>query len=348
MHRHRYALILLLWLPSAALAQPALRPETGIVLLRNGNVLCGLVTRAGDFFIVTFGATGEVHLKATEVEAVCGSLDEVYEFKQRHLGEGIKPHLALAEWCLRQNLTGRCAQQLVAAMQIDPDNEQLKQLERRLQLAQAPPPAASAPAAATSITTERMEQTLDKLPAGSVEKFAAVVQPILLNRCGANQCHGPAAKSEFRLLRPPEGQIATRRITQRNLYSALARLDLNDPEASPLLKLPQGRHGSALTAVFDKQSQHQLAELLAWAKMTAPKPVAAAVPATISPANATLSQPAAAGASAPAAEGAASRVGVMRPPLNSASPPRTADAPATFTPRDRYDPEIFNRRFHGK
>lgn len=354
MHRQRYALILLLVLPlpSAAVAQTSLRPEAGVVLLRNGNVIDGLITRAGDFYIVTLGTTGEIRLNASEVEAVCGSLDEAYEFKQRHLlGTGIKPHLDLAEWCLRQNLPGRCAQQLVAAMKIDPDHEQLKHLERRLELAQAArPPVEKPPAAPPTISADRLDETLRTLPTGSIEKFAAIVQPILLNRCGANQCHGPAAKSEFRLMRPPEGQIATRRITQRNLASALAQLKLSDPESSPLLTLPQGRHGSALTAVFDKHSQNQLAELISWAKLTAPPPMAA-VPATIGPVNATLSQPAGTAARVdvpvpPAQSAAPPRVGVMRPPLDAPAS-RSADSPA-YTPRDRFDPEIFNRRFHSK
>jgi hypothetical protein len=355
MDRPRYALILLLVLlpPAAALAQAALRPEAGVLLLRNGQVIGGLVTRAGDFYIVTLGETGEIRLPAADVEALCGSLDEVYEFKLRHLaGSGAKPHLDLAEWCLRQNLHSRCAQQLVAALQIEPNNEQLKHLERRLELARTPPPppAEQPQSAAAMVGTDQLEKTLRSLPSGSVEKFAAVVQPILLNRCGANQCHGPAAKSEFRLLRPPDGQFASRRFTQRNLHATLGQLTLSNPEASPLVTLPQGRHGTALTAIFDKQSQSQLAELIAWVKMTAPPPTPVAVPATIGRANATLSQPAAGGAtsSPESAAATAPRAHVMRPPLEGVPAGRAPETHGQFTPRDRYDPEIFNRRFHSK
>ena len=336
MDRQRYALtwLVALMLASAAEGQTSLRPEAGVLLLRNGQVLSGLVTRAGDYYIVTINAGSEVRERASEVEAFCGSLDEVYEFKQRRLfGNGAKPHLELAEWCLRHGLHGRCAQQLVAAMRLEPDNQRLKELERRLELASAPPPAPVAqPAAVTAtITPDQIDKALRALPPGSIEKFTAVVQPILLNRCGNNQCHGPAAKSEFRLLRPADGQIASRRFTQRNLYTTLAQLDLGDPESSPLITLPQRQHGSALVPVFDKQTQNQLAELIAWAKLTATRPTAA--PATIGPVNATLSQPA-------AASSVITPVDVMRPPVDT--PPRT------FTPRDRYDPEIFNRRFHAK
>ncbi len=347
MDRWRYALtwLLVVLLASAASGQISLRPQAGVLLLRNGQVLAGLVTRAGDYYIVTINAGSEVRERASEVEAFCGSLDEVYEFKQKRLfGSGAGPHLELAEWCLRHNLHGRCAQQLVAAMRLEPDNQRLMDLERRLELAVTPPPAPAEPPQATTatISPDQLDKTLRALPPGSVERFTAVVQPILLNRCGNNQCHGPAAKSDFRLLRPAEGQTASRRFTQRNLYAALGQLNLADPEGSPLITLPQRQHGSALAPVFDKQTQNQLAELLAWARLTATKPAAA--PATIGPASATLSQPAAATAAIPPA---ASRVDVMRPPLD-ARPASAAEPPRTFTPRDRYDPEIFNRRFHAK
>jgi hypothetical protein len=347
MDRQRYAPILLLCLAASAQAQLSLQPASGVVLLRNGHVLSGLVTRAGDYYIVTINEGSEIRELSSEVEAVCGSLDEVFEFKQRRLvGGGVMPHLDLADWCLRHNLHARCAQQLVAAMKIEPANERLKQLERRLELAQAqppPPPADRPPPASGVVTTGQLEKTIEALPPGSVEKFAAVVQPILLNRCGANHCHGPAAKSEFRLLRPPEGQFASRRFTQRNLHAALSQLTLSDPESSPLVTLPQGRHGAALTAVFDKQSQNQLAELIAWAKMTAPQQKPPPVPATIGPTSATLSQPA---AGPPATAGSAAHVNAMRPALPGAE--AGAAGAMTFTPRDRFDPEIFNRRFHSK
>lgn len=366
----RYALILSLALvaPAAAWGQPSLTPQAGILLLRNGHVLEGHLTRAGDYFIVTLGEMGEIRLRASEVEALCGSLDEAYEFKARHLrGSGAGPHLELAEWCLRHRLHARCAEQLVAVMKLEPEHPRLLALERRLELAvETPPPVPTTPASpAATVSTEQLDRTLGDLPAGSVEKFAAVVQPILLNRCGANNCHGPSAPSEFRLLRPPSGQLASRRFTQRNLYATLQQLDRVDPDRSPLLILPQGRHGTALTAVFDKHSQGQLEELARWVKLTVGTSAPPAPP-TIGPSPTLLSQPAtdfsdapppailpaASRASAQPIDAAASPPGarVMRPALDapassSASPGRS---PAPFTPRDRYDAEIFNRRFHAK
>jgi hypothetical protein len=357
------------WFECASHAQ-SLSPEAGVLVLRNGHILEGQITQAGDYFIVTLGESGEVRMKAADVEACCGSLDEAYDFKARHLsGRGVTPHLELAEWCLRHNLHARCAEQLVAAMRIEPEHPRLMQLERRLSLAaRTPEPAAieSAPPAA-ALNTEQLDKAIGRLPAGSMEKFAAVVQPILLNRCGANSCHGPNAVSDFRLLRPPAGQVASRRFTQRNLYAALTHVDPTHPESSPLLTLPQRRHGTALTAVFDKHTQSQLAELMAWVKLSVVPPPAAA-PSTIGPAAETLSQAATGEVGAviatppaalppgrtkaqPIAPGAANAsVRAMRPamdePMPATSSRSTSASGNGYVPRDRYDAEVFNRRFH--
>lgn len=360
MPRPRYALSLLIALAIApsVRGQTSLSPEAGLVLLTNGSVLAGHVTRAGDYYIVTHGESSEIRLPANQVEAFCGSLDEAYEFKQRHLaGRGARPHLDLADWCLRQGLHLKCSEQLTEATRAEPGNKGIAEMERRLQLAVEATPAvrehAASPAAA-NISAEQLENAARALPRGSVEKFGAIVQPILLNRCAANQCHGPNSKAEFRLLRPPAGQQASRRFTQRNLSAALAQLDRTNPAASPLLTMPQQRHGSALTAVFDKHSQSQLAQVESWVAMTvgaataensaatAPPPAA---PPTIAPVSATFSQPAAVPPTASTSSETPESVRAMRPPHDRPAAP-AGSTPARFSPRDRYDAEIFNRQYH--
>ena len=236
-------------------------------------------------------------------------------------------------------------------MRLEPDNPTLKLLERRLEFAVTQPKTAATTvsASASLASAEKIEQAIRALPAGSIEKFSAAIQPILLNRCGANQCHGPNSKSEFRLLRPAPGQVASRRFTERNLYAALQQLDSQRPEESPLLTLPQRRHGTSLTAVFDKHSEKQLKELTAWIKLTLAAPHA--TPTTIPQGTATLSQPntgAPPKSPTPATPSAGSpaeptATQVMKPSVETPEAKPTADR---FIPRDRFDPEIFNRRFH--
>ena len=341
-----YAPILLtaILVPGFADGQKPFAPQVGVLVLRNGQVLEGDVTRAGDYYVVSKGEGSELRLKTDEVELFCGSMDEAYVFKVRHLsGTSARQHVELAKWCLRHGMYDKCSEQLTAATRLEPNLPQVKDLETRLALAVETPLPSVAPATSPSTAADELEQTLRSLPKGSVEKFGAIVQPILLNRCAANQCHGPNSKSEFKLLRPPPGQIVSRRFTQRNLQATLRFVDRTNPDASAIVVLPQQRHGNSLSAVFDKHSGNQLHELLSWAKMAAglpPRMGTFAAPATIAPSETTLSQPA-----APTKSADEVGVRVMRPPLNQptdGSPPK--DAP----PRDRFDPEIFNRRYHPK
>jgi hypothetical protein len=149
------------------------------------------------------------------------------------------------------------------------------------------------------------------------------------------------------------------------LYASLKYLDRANPENSPLVLMPQQRHGSSLAAVFDKHSSNQLAELVSWAKITAGAPLVAQPPtnqaispATIAPVSATLSQPTSKPANAAQADeggadegqaeqAATARVStrVMRPPLEDRPGSRPKSAPAHTEFRDNYDPEIFNRRY---
>ncbi len=335
-----------------AIAEPPFTPQSGLLLLRNGHILQGQITQAGDFYVVILGESSEIRLPAKDVEAQVATLDEAYRLKLHGMfGDGAAPHLDLADWCLRQGLPARCSDQLTVAAKVEPGNPRIAQIERRLELATAepaPPPKAKTQArtpAAGAPSSEQIEKAVRALPKHSVERFAAVVQPLLLNRCGANSCHGSNAKAELHLLRPPAGQSATQRFTHRNLYSVLQQLDPADPAASPLLVEGQRRHGTALTAVFDKHTQKQLDEIKNWVLYTlaAAEP---AVPATIAAdGQATLSQ----AAEAPT------------PSATDPPPTTTGDAPAAtatpqqppaptdrFVPRDPFDPELFNRRFRGK
>ncbi len=342
-------------------AEPALSARKSLLLLRNGNVLEGEVTQAGDYYVVLLGAS-EVRLPAREVEAQVASLDEAYQLKRFGLfGRGAEPHLKLAEWCLRQGLYAHCGEQLVEATRLEPAHPGLASIERRLAQAREVKPAstvpASKPASSATVRSDDLEKAVRALPKASVERFAAVVQPLLLNRCGANQCHGANSKTEFHVLRPPGGQAASQRFTQRNLYAALQHIDRASPDDSPLLVLPAKQHGSSLVPVFDKHTQKQLDDLKAWVKLTvaAPEPASpSSIPSTIPAGEASaLSQPGAApGHESPSADLAAGSTPVampaVRPAIDSPGTSGAGRGKDSFVPRDPFDPEIFNRRFTGK
>jgi hypothetical protein len=348
-------LLLLAAMPLAA-REPVLTPQQGVLLLRNGNVIEGQVTRAGDYYIVTFGENGEARLSATDVETLCVDLEDAYRFRKATMvGQSAASHLTWLNDSLRHDLKAQAGEQLLEAMHKEPAHPRVAAIERKLKLAQEAPSARSVrqPDTAATVSAEQLDKTIRTLPPGTIERFSAVVQPILLNRCAAGGCHGATAKSEFRLLRPPPGQTPSKRFTQRNLYAVLAYLDRENPEESPLLALPQGQHGTTVGRVFDKRTEHQRDDLVAWAKLALAVP-APAPPATIVRAQALLSQQnedrvSAANANnrVPAAADDGQKNQPGTPPQQFTPPKDAAPIPreGAFKPRDAFDPEIFNRQF---
>jgi len=330
-------------------AAPTGMPRGGVLVLRNGEVLHGQITQAGDRYLVTWNDGGEVRIPATDVEMCCGDLHEVYLRKRSaiELG-GVGRRLDLADWCLRQSLLGPAADELLEATAIDPNHPRIRQLERRLQLAADLPPALvkATPAPESGVNPSDIENRLRELPDAVVERFTIHLQPLLLNRCGANTCHGGTSESAFRLLRPSWGKTMSRRYTQRNLYATLQQVTPQTPEKSPLLKVPSGPHGPLPQPVFSQRDQLQLKLLTEWVKQLARQDVEPAPP-TIAPPTSQLLQAAfTPSQTTPPPQHPESPPAAIKdsaPGSSSPSAKRLPDDP--YLPRDPFDPEVFNRRY---
>jgi hypothetical protein len=343
----------LLLLADAFAAGPGVMPRVGVLVLRNGEVLQGQITQAGDRYIVTWGDGGEVRVPAGDVEMSCRDMEEAY-LRKRATAElgGLGRHLELADWCLRHTLLTQAADEVLAATAIEPNHPRIRMLERRLQLAagQSAPQLSSPVRPQAEVNLSEMKQTLRELPDAAVEKYTVHLQPLLLNRCGANTCHGVASNSEYRLMRPSWGKTMTRRYTQRNLFATLQQINTRCPEQSPLLTVPSAPHGSLDRPAFGERDQPQVKVLEEWLRQVAKQDLGPA-PKTISTASSPLLQT---GLSQPQSppQGPA--------PKTSAAPHPSEQTPAPspgplqrplpydgFVPRDAFDPEIFNRRFFG-
>lgn len=347
---------------SASASHPTLSPQSGILLLRNGQVLQGEITRAGDYFVLTIGPASEIRLKAEDVEIACETLDEAYLYRLQRLDPTrLAERINLAEWCLRVGLLDGAEEQIDLIGQSNSKHPRLETLKQRLKFARAPKPAAVTTKKATlnvaTVSPEQLEKTLRDLPKGSVEKFTAIVQPILLNGCATNGCHGPNSKSQFQLLKPAIGQVANQRFSQRNLYSALQYLNHEDALNSPLVVMPQKRHGGSAGPIFDERTKHQFDELIAWVQLTTETTPPPAVPSSIDPSsnlvsaghhpqtNGKIAPP---GTQAEPATKAATQATWATSPTEAKAAPAPPQPGQPFVPRDPFDPEIFNRRFFGK
>lgn len=335
--------------PSGVSAEVA--PQVGVVVLKNGHTIPGSITQAGDYLVVTQGAQSELRIPNAEVEFVSADLEQAYARKTARLPVGkAAAHLDLAEWCLRHDMPAQATEQWVAALKIDAEHPRLAAIEKRLKFyAERMTPKSPAPSKSPALGPEDLDKFTKDLPKGAVERFAATVQPILLNRCATGGCHGPNATTEFKLYRPAQGQVANRRFTQRNLHAVMQQIDRSNPDRSALLVKPQERHGGANAPVFDKQSQIQLDQLAAWVRQAVMEPQASQ-PASIRNDSEALSQPAKVAPQTRA-------VSEEEPPATTKSAPAaersTSDkakpaATSAFKPRDPFDPEQFNRLHHSK
>lgn len=359
--------------------QPGLEPvpQKGVLLLRNGGLLRGEITRAGDLYYVAL-PDGEIRIRAAEVECCCRDLEEGYRRKRGDIQLGnVHDHLRLAQWCLRHGLLGHAGRELADALEADPAHPMIGVLRRRLQTAMEPtssegpgvgdPPIKPRPPARPidrPASLEELDRLVRGLPPGAVRTFTETIQPLLMNHCGTAACHGPGAESEFRLLRMPPGRPPSRRLTQRNLHAALRWIDREDPAASPLLTAPAAPHGTAKKAIFDKGQAVQYRRLLDWVGQVAP-PQRPKAPETVTPKEKPPVPAMAAGLLGPGSPlpktpGPSSRQpaakpgppagaesGGQRPPGIGSSVKRGAALPL-FVPVDPFDPEIFNRRYFGK
>jgi hypothetical protein len=366
---------------SADAADAPLVPQRGVLMLTNGQLLEGTITPAGDRYDVLL-QNGEVRVKKSQVALVARSAQECYQHKRGEIEVGrVQDYLALAEWCLQNNLRAEAAREIEAAKKADPQHPKIPLVEARLTLAakkpETPQPTKTADAAAAR---KPLDAVVRHLPGGSVENFTNHIQPLLLNYCARAGCHQQSTGT-MRLERISLNRYTGRKATQRNLQSVLASIDRDHPDQSKLLQAPIRPHGGNGLPIFTDRDQSQYRQLVQWvyqvcgtraapaaptlAERTAPLmergPHAAEVVEPPRVAPATLPATDEPSALAPASGEEIPRVAPKTlPPLEGkpneaddnkgdATPDQTSAAPReAFVPRDPFDPEIFNRRFFGR
>jgi hypothetical protein len=377
-------------------------PRDGVLLLRNGEIIQGRITRTGDFCLVVV-PNGELRVKVSDIDARCDSLEDGYQLKRSLIRLGTaQEHLQLGQWCERHGLLDRAEEELAAAAAAEPNHPMVGLLRRRIEIARQPAAQAKPPAETVTagVSLEDLDRMVRGLPPGVVESFTQSVQPILVNNCTASGCHGPRSGGHYSLMKIPAGHPAGRRVTQRNLHATLQWVDRKNPSASPLLKVPLGPHGTAKAAIFGKTQAAEQRRLVEWvyqldqgesqptpARVDAQDPqLHQAMPSPDQPGAAPLAEPpenlpssnegirplqigpcpfdgsdaalAPVGrlqAMSPTEPGAVPARGPRRvddpqrgrfePP--SRSPSKRGEPPQGFVPADPFDPEIFNRRYHG-
>ncbi|HVU87457.1 MAG TPA: hypothetical protein VHD36_09045 [Pirellulales bacterium] len=333
-------------------------PQPGVVLLRNGQVLSGKVTEAGEEYYVTL-PSGEIRLKASQVELVCRDLREGYERKRSRIDPAkVQDHLDLAMWCIWQKLFDEASREVAEARSLNERHPRIVLVERQLKLAQEQPLHNDHKAdAGNGPTTEDLDRLMRGMPPGTIETFANTIQPLLLNTCASGGCHGAQTESQLRLLRTQLGKTSSRRFTQRNLHAIVELIDRSDPPASPILTIPVGPHGNAKAAIFTNKDVAQYRQLVNWvmrvANGTAEQPqtvekpddnLLQQLPQAGKPAGAATAPNSLLTGETGTAAGGKSLSTV--PKLTDKKPVRRVVTAAPETPEDPFAPEAFNAKYH--
>ncbi len=250
--------------------------EAGVLVLQDGGVLSGQITRAADWYLVSRDG-GQIQIEKSRVMLVSRSLEEAYQFRRRQLNEQhAEPHLSLAAWCLRFGLLADAGRELADARRIDPDQPRLRLLERRLATMKAEPAESrrtdehvSTPPRAAS-RSQTISDAVADLPDGVVERFTRKVQPVLVNDCTTSGCHQPRGAQSFQLDRALLRGESNRRTTMYNLEAALALVNREQPEQSPLLTIPRKTHGGMANPIFGPRQEQAYQHLVDWVALVAP------------------------------------------------------------------------------
>lgn len=363
--------------PAPLAATPANSSDAQILVLEDGGVLEGDVTRAADWFFVSRG-NSQIQISAKRVMIACHSIEEAYEFRRRRITDSkAEPHLSLADWCMRNNLFREAEQELTDARRLDPDHPRIALLTRQLDVlrthSSTKPNHEPTTPARTPVENvpPKSIATLDDLPNGVVDRFTRKVQPVLVNNCTTSGCHRPGGPQSFQLDRAILRGESNRRTTMQNLEATLALIDREHPDQSPLLLIPRKSHAGMPNPILGQRQDAPYHHLVDWVALVVPPPPppppAADPPAAkdeTSPGTPTNTPPMKI-STLPAREPLHSEVVPLTAEKSNKTDARAAsanfaDSPAhptlrpphqlkvgatlkSWQPRDAFDPEIFNR-----
>ena len=261
--------------PSTASSKSTAEPAS-ILVLRDGGVLTGNVSRIEDCYLIHRGGT-EIQVPTAKVLIACRTLAEGYEARRAEVNPAsADSHLSLAAWCLTHGLKPQAARELADVRALEPNHPRLALLERRLAAAEpiATPnhsanrrlpgtPIATAPPDVQESHTSPLA-TETELSGPVVERFTRKVQPILVNNCTTSGCHQRGGSQQFQLDRALLHGLANRRSTMQNLSATLALVDRQQPHLSPLLIVPRQTHGGMNAPIFGPRHAAVFNHLVEW------------------------------------------------------------------------------------
>ena len=254
------------------------KDERSYVLLRNGNVLKGIVRSEKGRVAIAEGGNSIVSVETKQVSFIGSSLESLYQHQRsgvRNWGTG--EHWLLAHWCIQQGLVDHAIDHYKILEESASDSPRFKQLEHLLREAMladedvkqavqrqaqvsAPSPVKTANHASTSHASAVVKASAEspkqkagpnaesgepwnkhEIPGYIRTTFQNSILPVLVSRCGQSGCHGMLGKSDFHIYQRVGDQSAS--ILTRDLDEVLRYIDRERFQDSPLLAYATKSHG---------------------------------------------------------------------------------------------------------
>ncbi len=252
--------------------------EPRFLLLRNGNVLKGVVRSEKDRVSIAADGNSTLYVEAKQVAFIGPTLDSLYQHQRSGVRQwGTGEHWQLAHWCIQQGLIDHAIEHYQVLEGSASESPRFKQLEHSLRealLAEEPVKQAvsqqspitlpapfeskrqpeSSPVTKASAETPRLKsvpveanhessETWNKheIPGYIRKTFQNSILPVLVSRCGQSGCHGLLGKSDFHVYQPIGDQSAS--TLARDLDEVLRYVDRERMPESPLLAYATKAHG---------------------------------------------------------------------------------------------------------
>ena len=327
------------------------------VLLRNQNVLFGKARQQGQEVIVTRDDGTEFKLPRQEVMCWANSVRDLHQYRVDHRPKGnVRIHEDDARWCLKYGLNDLAAKEINTIYQLDPGNAVAivlsNQLARALRPKALPDRDPLRPKALAVADPGMAQQEIQPLTKNSTHSkvqlashaeptkidypvdgqelrwFARHAQPVFLNRCV--RCHDSSSDRKWKLSDPAIGSRPSTTMTNDNIVSTLRFVDRSQPLQSVIRSRATDGHGG-IRGTLGTRNGSALQGLDNW--LSNLKADRAGSLSKLKPSDAEFKPSASAAKSIPAG---------VKPIAKQAGSVRRL--PEVANP---FDPEIFNRRYHG-
>lgn len=266
---------ILLGIPISAVGQDqslGLEKQSGILLLRNGQLLGGEYFKTGFGYEVCLKGGGIIRLQRSQVEFVSESVDEIYAFRRAsRVNNSASAHLEMASWCLTNQMFDYARLHLQQAISINPREAGITAIQARLAIARQPRKHSSS--VAKIVRPQQMEsnefiaEAIGRLDPATLKSFVNNVQPILLNKCALAGCHGPNPRSSFQLLESRWAKTIPQSIAYRNLFYTLERIVPNPSGNNLLITKAFSVHGGLKTPKLSIADAVSVGKLVNWVQL---------------------------------------------------------------------------------